>query len=171
MTRALPLLRYKDLAMFSRNPESAVSTADFLGDVHALAGRLPKHGHVINLFQSRYHFMVGFAAAMLRNQVTLLPPNQTIGVMQELVGEFPDSYYLCEDEQQGLTIPNMLWRGTEQRARVELPLSTANSWLQLRLPLVPRANPRRIRNSGATSTAAPNRRSNSSALSHGNMVR
>ena len=52
----------------------------YLGDVAALSRqRLPPRGHVVNLCRDRYRFAVGFAAALCRRQVTLLPPNDTPG--------------------------------------------------------------------------------------------
>ena len=43
----------------------------------ALAARLPDRAHVVNLCTDRYRFAVGFAAALVRGQVSLLPPQRT----------------------------------------------------------------------------------------------
>ena len=45
----------------------------FLSDVTRLAELLPDRPTVLNLATSRYEFLVGFAAAILRRQLTLLP--------------------------------------------------------------------------------------------------
>lgn len=52
-----------------------VTAAEFLAQVAGLARGLPGAGAVINICDDRYHFMVGFAAALTRGLATLLPPN------------------------------------------------------------------------------------------------
>ena len=61
---SVALLAQDDLAaVFAWRPEGPVSVADYLADVHALAGRLPASGHLLNLCHDRYRFAVGFAPA------------------------------------------------------------------------------------------------------------
>jgi acyl-coenzyme A synthetase/AMP-(fatty) acid ligase len=43
----------------------------------------------VNLCENRYHFALAWAAACLRSQVTLLPPNQARGVMDDLAATYP----------------------------------------------------------------------------------
>ena len=67
-----PLLdRAADAVMF-RRPSGPVTAAGFLGDVLALAGRLPGDGAVLNLCRDRYAFAVGFAAALVLGRTSLL---------------------------------------------------------------------------------------------------
>ena len=66
----------------SRRPDDVIACLDgvevrvdeFLGQVHALAAELPEHRYVINLAGSRYAFLIGFCAAIVAGQCTLLPP-------------------------------------------------------------------------------------------------
>ena len=51
----------------------------FLSDVENLADLLPEKPTVINLADDRYQFLVGFAAALVRGQTTLLPLSRAPG--------------------------------------------------------------------------------------------
>ncbi|HKT17712.1 MAG TPA: AMP-binding protein [Stellaceae bacterium] len=73
-----------------------MSAAAFLADAAALADGLPSHRHVVNLCTDRYRFTVGLAAALMREQVSLLPPNEAPATLDQLAEEFPDLYCLYE---------------------------------------------------------------------------
>jgi acyl-coenzyme A synthetase/AMP-(fatty) acid ligase len=68
----------------------------FLGDVTALAERLPVRAHVVNLCIDRYRFTVGFAAALARGQVSLLPPGAAPELLRELAASYPQLYALTD---------------------------------------------------------------------------
>ncbi len=55
-------------------PDGPVSRDQFLADVAQLAARFPPGGHVLNVCQDRYHFLVGLSAAAVSGRVSLLPP-------------------------------------------------------------------------------------------------
>lgn len=76
----------------------SISAARFLSDVGALALQLPAHRHVLNDCVDRYHFMVGFAAAMLRQQTSLLPNSRIEHVWRQLQTDYPDSYVLTDQD-------------------------------------------------------------------------
>jgi acyl-coenzyme A synthetase/AMP-(fatty) acid ligase len=61
-----------------------ISAAQFLQQAEALAARLPPGTHVLNLCTDRYHFAVATAAALLRNQCSLLPSTQAPEVLRQL---------------------------------------------------------------------------------------
>jgi acyl-coenzyme A synthetase/AMP-(fatty) acid ligase len=73
-----------------------IARARFLEDVLAVAQALPEHAHVINVCDDRYLFMVGFAAAVVRGQVSLLPPSRVPGVVIALAAEYADCYLLSD---------------------------------------------------------------------------
>lgn len=73
-----------------------ISAAEFLRDVARIAERLPRHGYVFNLCEDRYRFMVGFAAALQRRQISLMPHNSTAGAVNNLLPLYPDSYCLSD---------------------------------------------------------------------------
>ena len=53
-----------------------VSAGEFLAHVRALAERLPRRRHLLNLCDDRYRFLVALGAALANGQITLLVPNQ-----------------------------------------------------------------------------------------------
>jgi acyl-coenzyme A synthetase/AMP-(fatty) acid ligase len=74
-----------------------VSAAQYLADAVRLAASLPERGHVLNACADRYRFAVGLGAALLRGQVTLLPPDQTAQTVRRL-REFAADVYALADE-------------------------------------------------------------------------
>jgi acyl-coenzyme A synthetase/AMP-(fatty) acid ligase len=72
----------------------AIRVDDFFTEAVALSRRLPEHSYAINLFTDRYQYLLGFCAAMIAGQCTLMPPNK-LATTLALLGElFPDSYSL-----------------------------------------------------------------------------
>ena len=101
----LPLIRnYNAESVFAYRCGIAISAAQFLADVNALAGLLPGASHVVNLCSDRYHFAVGFAAALLRRQINLLPPNQTPAVLEQLLRAYPDAYCLVDSDNESASL-------------------------------------------------------------------
>jgi len=81
-----------------------ISRRQFLSDVARLADRLPTQPYVVNLCSDRYHFMVGFAAALRREQVTLLPANDLGTTLVALASEYPDVYALADSTNPPLPV-------------------------------------------------------------------
>ncbi|MGE0188820.1 MAG: AMP-binding protein [Steroidobacteraceae bacterium] len=88
----------------------AISRAAFSDAARQLSARLPEASHCINLCNGRLSFMLGFVAAALREQVTLLPPNQTATALTQLQAKYPCTHVLDDDCLNGLD----LHRATEQ---------------------------------------------------------
>ena len=61
-----------------------VTAAHFLADVERVAEQLPARACLVNFCMDRYRFAVGLIAALVRGQVSLLPPNQTPEMLQQL---------------------------------------------------------------------------------------
>ena len=95
----LPLLREACLdAPFARRRGGAITVRRFLADVAALAALLPDQGEVANLCQDRYRFAVGFAAALCRGQLTLLPPSESAGQLDVVLGGRRGVYCLADGD-------------------------------------------------------------------------
>ena len=93
----IPLLSHSDPASpVARRGADAITVSAFLADVAALAGLLPARGHVVNLCADRYRFTVGFAAALVRGQVSLLPSSVAPGLLRDLAHSYPGSYALAD---------------------------------------------------------------------------
>ena len=77
---------------------AVIDTARFIADVSALAQTLPEHRYVLNLCGDRYRFAVGLAAALVRGQINLLPPNHTPALVADLKMDYPGLYGLTDSE-------------------------------------------------------------------------
>ena len=103
-----------------------ITYGHFLSDVGALADLLPEKPTVINLADDRYRFLVGFAAALVRGQTTLLPPSRAPGALAQLVREYGISYCLVDGTEQ-LNNPLLSdpkgYRESERQAKVpQIPI-------------------------------------------------
>ncbi len=104
----LPLLRHRapgDAVLLSAAGE--VTAAAFLAQVNGLAQALPASQFVINLCETRHGFMLGFAAALLRGQTSLLPPGQGRGDWEQLLQQYPSAYLLSD------ALPNAATSGAQ----------------------------------------------------------
>ncbi|MGQ0667645.1 MAG: AMP-binding protein [Nitrospiraceae bacterium] len=95
----------------------------FLADVSCLAAILPDRPAVINLATSRYEFLVGFAAAILRRQVTLLPQSPAPQAIRQVAGDYPGSYALADRDSaiQGIESIALRLRGSDSSCQREIP--------------------------------------------------
>ena len=151
-----PLLAPRDLAdplAWRRGVGGAVavSAAQFLGDALVLAQTLPAHGQPINLCQDRYRFALGLAAALLRGQTSLMPPNalpDTLRALQRagsVPGDTPgDTPYALVDDAA-------LDVGGLQRVFIAVPEGAAPA---TEVPLIP-ADLEAVRLLTSGSTGAP----------------
>lgn len=73
----------------------AVSAAQFLAHVHAVAALLPAAA-AVNLCEDRYAFLVAFCAIALRGQANLLPPSRAPRAIDEVMASHPGCYALGE---------------------------------------------------------------------------
>ena len=62
--------------VFAWHAGRAIDAATFLSHARTLAARWPADVRVVNVCEQRYHFLVGFAAALLRGGATILPPSR-----------------------------------------------------------------------------------------------
>ena len=123
-----PLIRYdRPDAVVSFRQGRAISVDRFLSDVMALAALLPAHQNVLNLCTDRYRFAVGLAAALQRKQLSLLPPNDTPGLLNELAQDFADLYCLVDDASPALSIPCLTYPENfgDRPAAADVPLLPA----------------------------------------------
>jgi len=81
-----------------------VDTELFLSHVISLADQLPKKTHIINLCGNRYLFLVSICAAMLKQQINLLPPNKNLSTQAKLAERYVDAYVVHD----GIDIENGL---------------------------------------------------------------
>jgi acyl-coenzyme A synthetase/AMP-(fatty) acid ligase len=127
---------------------TAVTAAQFLADVHHLAGGLPDGGHVLNVCKDRYRFTVVLAACLVTNRVSLQPSTYTADVIQRL-GQFaPDVFCVADDEHCDIDLP-----------RVQFPLDLRGKPVTWRVPAIDAAQLAAIVfTSGSTGTPMPYRK-------------
>ena len=85
-----------------------ITAADFLTDVRQLAAALPARQYVLNACGDRYRFAVGVAAALLADQITLLPPTLTPEMVHQVKYFAPDVFCLT-DQRQSVDMPQVAW--------------------------------------------------------------
>ena len=76
-----------------------LASGRFVADVARLAEDLPPRSTVFNLARNRYRFLVGFGAALLRGQITLLPQSRAPKILAQIGRDYPDSYCLTDSHE------------------------------------------------------------------------
>ena len=104
-TAALLALYHADRVLAWENGHS-ITYGHFLSDVGALADLLPEKPMVINLADDRYRFLVGFAAALVRGQTTLLPHSRAPGALAQIARDYGNSYCLVDGTEQVEQLPS-----------------------------------------------------------------
>src|SRR5215472_16583228 len=74
----------------------AITTDRFLQDVAHLSAALPSGRYVLNLCMDRYRFAVALAAALCREQVTLLPPDDKPATIRAIADGFAEVYCVSD---------------------------------------------------------------------------
>ena len=94
-----PLIRHEQPdSIIAYQNGKAISAAQYLSDVAALADLLPSRQYIINLCRDRYRFAVGLGAALARGQISLLPPNEVPALLDQLAADYPDLYRLDDSD-------------------------------------------------------------------------
>ena len=68
----------------------------FQQHVLAVAESLPAGKYAVNLCEDRYHFLVGFAACLLRSQTSLLPPSRAAKEVERILCDYADAYCIVD---------------------------------------------------------------------------
>lgn len=120
----LPLVSYASLDdTIAWRKNTAITVSQFLVDVAALAKILPEGQHVLNVCRDRYHFAVGFAAALVSNKVSLLPPTHTVEMVQRLQAYAADVFCLHDNVDCDIALPKLCYpqSPTLQNSIKEIP--------------------------------------------------
>jgi len=123
------------------------TAGQLLSEVVRLADSLPECPTVLNLLSSRYEFLIGFFAAVLRRQVTLLPQSHASDTLRQIAKEYGARYCLTNPEHPIDGIPC-----------VGLPPPSPSQWFE-KVPSIPLSQVVAIAfTSGSTGTPTPNRK-------------
>lgn len=119
---------------------------EFVSDVARFTEALPDRPALLNLLSNRYDFLVGFGAAMLRGQVTLLPQSRAPETLSLIAKDYGESY--C------LTNPGESIEGIDC---IMLPLQTGGDHRPETIPRIPLSQVVAIAfTSGSTGRPMPN---------------
>lgn len=123
MPDALLIGPYRPDDVLAWEPDGPRTARQFLSDVAQLAESLPDRPTVLNLATSRYEFLVGFAAAILRCQLTLLPQSRASQTLRRIAGDYPDSYGLTDRDEtiDGIESVSIQLRGGQAPWPGEIP--------------------------------------------------
>ncbi len=135
-----------------------ISVEQFLADVTYLVTKLPAGMHVLNVCRDRYHFAVGFAAALVSNKVSLLPPTHTLEMVQQLQAFAADVFCLHDNADCDIALPKLHYPVMPEKISgsqvsllkvlsVEVPLLEATQLAAI------------VFTSGSTGTPVPHRKS------------
>lgn len=106
--RPIPILSHGSLRdIVAYRGGYALSAQRFQEDAGRLAAALPERSHVVNLCKDRYYFAVGLAAALVRKQVSLLPPSTAPAMLRNLALDFPGLYALSDGPVDGVDLETM----------------------------------------------------------------
>ncbi len=145
---AYPIVgRAEDDAVVAFRQQHPIRLTQFQQDVLALAAQLPARRYVLNLCIDRYRFTVGLAAALCRQQISLMPPNDTPKAIEELASDYPDVF--CLTDAAPPPLPSLAY-----------PDDLARRGAPAELPAVPAEQPAVILfTSGSTGRARPTMKS------------
>jgi len=82
-----------------------IKVDEFLGSAAALAQSLSAGAPVINLCESRAHFSIGFAAALMSGAPSLLPANRLARSIDALLSTHPDACVLADCAMDQMRAP------------------------------------------------------------------
>ncbi|HSF68794.1 MAG TPA: AMP-binding protein, partial [Nitrospira sp.] len=148
MSNAPLIGRYGPEEALARDADGPRSAGEFLSDVANLADVLPDRPFVLNLLSNRYQFLVGFSAAMVRGQVTLLPQSRAPQTLRRIVDEHGDCYGLTDPDEPLEGLPCVMFPSRHDRPRQAL-----------RVPQIPLRQQVAVAfTSGSTGQPTPNRK-------------
>ncbi|MCK5696550.1 MAG: acyl-CoA synthetase [Gammaproteobacteria bacterium] len=93
-----PLLGYQALTdVVIYQYDRAITVQQLISDIAYLDQYLPKHQHLLNLYENRYHFLLGLLLGIKRQSVHLFPSNTTEYTLDFLEKKYPDILMLNQD--------------------------------------------------------------------------
>jgi acyl-coenzyme A synthetase/AMP-(fatty) acid ligase len=105
---AFPLLGRPQQDIVFRLHDDAVTAGSFLHAASRIAAALPDRPFVINACQGRLWFALTFAAALLRQQTTLLCGERSPEQLQSLARQYRGLYLVTDDASQDCPVPRHL---------------------------------------------------------------
>lgn len=119
-------------ALMAWENDNRLTHGVFLDDVRAVVRALPNRKHVINLCNDRYLFMVSFVAAIIKEQINLLPQDRVYETLYAINEDYKDCYcisdrYLSELILEQVNINDLLKRENTNRENSSRNLPKINA--------------------------------------------
>lgn len=108
-----------------------LTAAQFCGAASAVAAALATSRHAINLCDDAPRFMLASAAAWLRGQTIILPPDRLPRTLEWMRRDFPHAYCLCDSDD---AVANATRCGFAS-VRIDRPDDVREAWPPPALPL------------------------------------
>lgn len=96
MSRIPFLHGYTINELIARQNQASITCSTFLSHVKWLTKHLPEYAYVLNLCEDRYWFLVGFAAALQRKHISLLPQSRASEVLKQIGQAYQPCYALVD---------------------------------------------------------------------------
>ena len=97
LQRSHPITTRSPRDIIAHGPSGEIRVDQFLTCAVALSRQLPDRRYVINLAADRYTFLLGFCAAIIAGQCTLMPPNRQRQTLLALADKYADCYTFGEE--------------------------------------------------------------------------
>lgn len=168
----LPLVSHSSIdSPIAWRKGQAITVKEFLQDVADLAAVLPAGNHVLNVCRDRYHFAVGFAAALLTNKISLLPPTHTTEMVQQLKAFAADVFCLHDNIDCDIALPKLHYASAlPETANRQTNQQMINQEFASQLMQIPQIDSRQIAaivfTSGSTGAPLPHTKSWGSLVSN-----
>jgi len=131
--QSFPLIRYFTAQQtIAIDKQDSISALQFLADIENLIARLPELPVMINLCENRYHFLLAFSTALVKQQVMILPPDKTERTITELHATHKNCYIISDKElhyKQGidqLNINHIDFKKFLKKQSFDIPLIPEN---------------------------------------------
>jgi len=127
-TATIPLLGHRDDSVMAWCGTEPVRVSRFLSELALVAEALPERRYLVNLCRDRYRFAVGLSAALLRGQVSLLPPAHTPELLRVLKDGYEGLYALADGPTDSDVLQIVDYPALRPAGRpLELPAFAASS--------------------------------------------
>lgn len=94
-----PVLNYASLdSPVICHQQRLISLAELLHTVDYLTDKIPPHHHLLNLYEERYYFLLGFLLALKQQSITLLPSTVTSHTLYQLNEQYADLLLLSDPQ-------------------------------------------------------------------------
>lgn len=136
---AVPFLSHsRPDAIVAWRGDRAVRAGEFVAHLLQVAAALPERRYLVNFCNDRYRFAVGLGAALLRGQVSLLPPTQAPEMLAQLQGDYPGLYALTDAPQAAAGIEQVIFPEAEPSPMSvsELPVSSVPAFAPDQLAVI-----------------------------------